>query len=393
MIPLRNLLRHKVRTALALIGLAVTSALLLDMILLSGGLEESFANLLQSRGFQVRVAPKGTLPFDTEATIPGITGVLAGLRADPDVERAAPILGGAVYVRRGDSLETLFGYGVDPEAQALYEVIEGRDLTRGDSTGLLVSEPVARGLGLAAGDTVTLVSLLDPQAAVATVEVTFQVRGLVRWLYDPRGQRSVGAVLPTMQRLTRLDRGDRASAIALKIRDGVPVGGAVERLRALFPGLEINSVADMVVYFRQRMVYFHQLSLILGTISLFVTLLLVGTLLTITVNERLGEIATLRAIGVGRWRIVRMVVAEGAVLTLAGAAGGTLLGLATARFLDRILTSFPGLPASISFFVPRPGGLALAAGVLLVSGLLAGAWPAWRAAGAPIAATLRAEAT
>jgi putative ABC transport system permease protein len=65
----------------------------------------------------------------------------------------------------------------------------------------------------------------------------------------------------------------------------------------------------------------------------------------------------------------------------------------TARYLDAILTSFPGLPAAFSFFVPRADSLALSALGLLVTGSVAGLYPAWLAARAPIAATLRAEAT
>ena len=55
----------------------------------------------------------------------------------------------------------------------------------------------------------------------------------------------------------------------------------------------MNSVAELVAQFQRRLVYFRQLSHILGAMSLVVTVLLIGTLLTITVNERLGEIATL----------------------------------------------------------------------------------------------------
>ena len=127
--------------------------------------------------------------------------------------------------------------------------------------------------------------------------------------------------------------------------------------------------------------------------SLVVAVLLVGTLLTITVNERLGEIATLRAIGVGRGTIVRQVLAEGVALTAIGGGAGILLGLATAKYLDAILTGFPGLPQAFSFFVPRADTLTLAAAVLLVTGSFAGLYPAWLASRAPIAATLRAEAT
>jgi putative ABC transport system permease protein len=149
----------------------------------------------------------------------------------------------------------------------------------------------------------------------------------------------------------------------------------------------------MVRHFRERLVYFRQLSYILGTISLIVTILLVATLMTITVNERLGEIVTLRAIGVSRATVVRSVMAEGAALTILGGGLGILLGLATARYLDAILTTFPGLPAAISFFVPDADRLLLAALVLLLTGVGAGVYPAIVAARASIAETLRAEAT
>ncbi len=74
---LRNLARHPIRTGLALAGIMVTTAMLLDMVLLAGGIERSFERLLLGRGFQVRVSPKGTLPFDTDATIPGAAGLRA----------------------------------------------------------------------------------------------------------------------------------------------------------------------------------------------------------------------------------------------------------------------------------------------------------------------------
>ncbi|MEO8295194.1 MAG: FtsX-like permease family protein [Gemmatimonadota bacterium] len=390
---LRNLSRHRLRSALVLLGLAVTSAMLLDMILLSGGLERSFEQLLLGRGYQVRISPRGTLPFDTEATIPNATRLVTTLREDSSVVSVAPLLGGSIYARMSDSLLTLFGYGVDPMSQALYQVTQGEDLLPADRNGIILSAPAARLLHAGIGDTVRLVGVLDPQMAQGRAEAVLVVRGFVRWLYDYEGQPSVGAWLPVMQALTARSIGDRVSFIAVRIRDGVAVDPVVERLRRGLPTLEINSVGDMVAHFRDRMVYFHQLSLILGTISLIVTLLLVTTLLTITVNERLGEIATLRAIGVSRRRIVEGVVAEGVLLTLVGGVLGTALGLATARYLDAILTSFPGLPASISFFVPRASGLLLAGGVLLVAGTFAGTYPAWLAARAPIAATLRAEAT
>ena len=390
---IRNLLRHPARTLLAIAGIMVTTAMLLDMVLLAGGIERSFAQLLLGRGYQIRISPKGTLPFDSEATIPAAAAVARVVAADPAVTAVGAALGAAVYARRGDTLVTLFGNGIDPAAQAVYEVLEGQDLAPGDSLGLLLSPPAAALLGAAVGDTLALVSRLDPQVAVAATERRMVVRGTVRWLYDYRGQPSIGTLIPVLQSLAGSRAEDRVSLFVVRVREDSLAAAATARLRAALPALEVNSVADLVVRFRERLVYFRQLSYILGVISLGVTVLLVSTLMTITVNERLGEIATLRAIGIARATIVRGVMLEGALLTLIGGFLGTGLGVLTARFLDRILTSFPGLPAAISFFVPEPRSLAVAALVLVATGILAGAYPALVAARAPIAATLRTEAT
>jgi putative ABC transport system permease protein len=390
---LKSLGRHRLRTALSLVGIAVAAAMLLDMVMLSGGIDKSFADLLLVRGYQMRLTPKGTLPFDTEATMAGASGIVASLRRDPAVAAAGAVLGTSVYGRVADSTVTLVGYGIEPEAQSLYQVTAGRDLAPDDTAGILLSAPAARLLRAGVGDTVVLVGRLDPQVVTAAVGRRLVVRGMVSWLYDARGQASVGTLLPVMQRLSRLAAEDRASIILVKAREDAGVPALATRLRKQLPQIEVNSVADLVRHFHERLVYFRQLSYILGTMSLIVTVLLIGTLLTITVNERLGEIATLRAIGVSRSTVIGQVLAEGTALTIIGATLGILLGLLTARYLDAILTSFPGLPAAFSFFVPRPDTLTFAALVLLVTGSLAGFYPAWLASRAPIAATLRAEAT
>lgn len=389
---LRNLGRRRVRNLLAVAGIAVAAALLLDMVMLAGGMERSFERMLLSRGYQIRLAPKGTLPFDTEATFPGASRLAGTLRADPRVSAAGAVLGGALFTTVGDSLLPLTGFGVETGGQGLYEVDRGEDLLPEDSSGVVIGASVAAATGWRVGDTVRIASGLDPQIARAASQRRLVVRGIVHWLYEARGQRTVGAGLRLLQELNRVSD-DRASMLMVKAARDADVEPLAADIRALAPGLEVNSVASLVARFRTRLTYFRQLSLILGSISLVVAVLLVATLLTITVNERIGEIATLRAIGVSRAGIVLRVLAEGAVLTTSGLGLGLLLGLATARYLDAILTSFPGLPAAISFFVPEGRAIVRAGLALVLAGSIAGIFPAWRAARAPIAATLREEAT
>jgi putative ABC transport system permease protein len=390
---LKSLRRHRLRTALSIAGIAISAAMLVDMVMLSGGIEKSFAELLLARGFQIRLTPKGTLPFDTEATLPNAGDLVAAVRRTPGVQAAGAVLGTSVYGQSGDTLATLFGYGIQPEAQALYVVTSGRDLLPDDTLGVLLSEPAARLLGARLGESVTLSGRLDPQVVTGAVGRKLRVRGFVRWVYDYRGQPSVGAALPVMQTLAGKRTGDHASLLMVKLRDDTESAAVAASLQTTFPQLEVNSVADLVRHFKQRLVYFRQLAYILGSMSLVVTVLLIATLLTITVNERLGEIATLRAIGISRQTVLREILLEGTFLTVIGSGLGIVLGLATARYLDGILTSFPGLPAAFSFFVPRRESLTRAALVLLLTGSLAALYPAWLASRAAIAATLRAEAT
>ena len=176
---IRSLGRHRLRTGLSILGIAISAAMLLDMVMLSGGIEKSFAQLLLARGYQIRLTPKGTLPFDTEATLSGVGGIIHALRQNPAIEAAGAVLGSSLYARRGDSLVTLFGYGIEPQSQALYQLEDGRDLSPNDTFGVLLSSPAARLLGAGVGDTVNLVGRLDPQVVTEAVGRRLSVRGIV----------------------------------------------------------------------------------------------------------------------------------------------------------------------------------------------------------------------
>ena len=120
-----------------------------------------------------------------------------------------------------------------------------------------------------------------------------------------------------------------------------------------------------------------------GAVSLIVGFLLVATLVTVSVNERLGEIVVMRAIGVARSRVVQQIVLEGTAIMIVGAIVGLGLGLITARYLNSILASFPGLPAAIDFFKFEPRDAWMALGMLVGAGILAGVYPSWRGASRP----------
>src|SRR5690606_26995891 len=184
---------------------------------------------------------------------------------------------------------------------------------------------------------------------------------------------------------------DRVSVVLVRVAADADVATVAERIEATEPRLSALSTADAMRFMDERLGYFRQLAAILASVSLAVGFLPVTTLVTVSVNERLGEIAVMRAIGVARWRIVAQVMLEGVALSVVGATLGLGLGLVTARWLNGILATFPGLPAAFDFFLFEPSMAIRSLGLLVICGILAGVWPAWRAAALPIARTLREE--
>src|SRR6478672_1656171 len=156
-----TLTRHRSRTLLAILGVAVSAAMLLDMVMLSSGMRASFRELLLSRGFQLRLAPKGTLPFDTDATIADVSAISRALSALPDVQTVSPVLGGQLHVAIGDRAITATALGGDAAAQGDYEVTEGRAPT--DPNELVASDDFLRATGIRIGDTLSAAAGYDPQ--------------------------------------------------------------------------------------------------------------------------------------------------------------------------------------------------------------------------------------
>ena len=122
-------------------------------------------------------------------------------------------------------------------------------------------------------------------------------------------------------------------------------------------------------------------------IAVLVGAFVIANTFSMLVGQRTRELALLRAVGMSRWQVRRMVLGEAAAVGLVGGVAGIVAGYGFAVLAVRLLEDTAG-PAPVvvgwpALLVP----LALAVGVTLLS-----AWAsARRAAGTPPVAALRAD--
>ena len=390
---IREFRTRPLRTLLTVAGVAVTTAMLADMLMLGRGMTRSFGELLDSRGYELRLTPRGTLPFDTEATVPGFAALRDSVEMVEGVERVAPVLAASVIAEieggsAADGTERstqALAFGMDPGDQSLYQLTAGETPGQGE---ILTDPEVGAALRAEPGSSVRLRPARGGGAWGR--RTTARVSGTGQFIFASRGDLQVVMQLDDLQALS--SQHDQVSFAMIRIREGYEPDSVRAAILASVDRVEIVTLAGVAERLNARLSYFRQIALILGTVSLFVATLLVGTLTAVSVSERLGLIAALRAIGLSRRRIVGGLTAESLVLCAVGGGIGVGLAVVVAVYLESILSDFPGLPLSVRFFVIRAESLITAFLLLIVSGVVAGLIPALNATRMEVAEVLHREA-
>lgn len=386
----RSLTRQPARAVLGIVGIAAVGALLFDMLLLSRGLVLSFGDLLESVGFDVRITATEALP-SSGPPIGRVSEVVRTVEALPEIDTAVPIAFGRAAVPGVMSLDLI---GSGPTERNVWKVLDGTALPSQEEEGaapaLVVNRNVAELLELAPGDELTLMAI--GSEATALPKVVFVVVGIADFYFDTPDARTAAALLPAYWRAYGETRRDEADMLLLRSSADAGPESAVATIREVYPDLNVFSNEQFLARFqRTEFSYFRQISFALSTVTLFFAFLLVTTLLTVSVNQRFAEIASLRALGFARRRIVADLLWESALMVGTGGLIALPVGGLLASRLDTILKAMPGLPERLHFFVMEPRSALLYVALLTGTGILAALYPVYLAARLPIAATLRKE--
>ena len=395
----RTLVHHPARALLAIGGVAVIGALLFDMLLLSRGLLVSFRDLLDTAGYDIRVIASEGSPIH-RAPLAGAPSLADAIRRLPGVQRVALIRTGAASAmtpgREDTAVEVTLVGSSEPAIGGAWAIVKGTPLpaaaASGEPTPLIVSTKLAERLELVPGSPLRIRVTLGGGAS-ALPSLDCRVAGIGTFQFEAENVYTVAATMTGFEAAHGSEDGDdEADLVLVASAPDVAPEAAAKAIGALRPDVRAYSNAQVVEHFNERaFTYFRQISVVLSWMTLAFAFLLVSTLLTMSVNQRLGEVAALRALGFPRRRIAANLLCESALLVGVGGAVALPLGGLLAVILDRILRAMPGLPERLHFFVFEPRTVLLHAVLLAATGVLAALYPVWLATRLPIAATLRRE--
>jgi putative ABC transport system permease protein len=356
-LALRNLLRHKRRTALTASALVLGIALMVLGRAWTAAMEGAVVEPARSGTLgHVQVFAKDAaadeggnvsfiMPQNNYRLIPDPQALIGRvLAAEPRLGAGLARLMVGALLSNGDASMEVVLIGIDPAARsAVYPAVglrEGRHFAPGEH-GILLNRGVAKRLGAQVGSKlVALGNSSDGRLAAVKLNVTgvWVVKGLEAYEWG-----ACYVDLAAVQEL--MDVGSGAGVLVFRQRDTeAPVAPIAASLNQLFAkeGLpaEAYTWEEMGGPFIGGMLVTRFIARIMDLVMAIIVAAGVMNTALMSVFERTREVGTLRAVGARRSRILTIFLLEALFLGVFGAAGGAAAGAGLILFFERA-----GIPA------------------------------------------------
>ena len=374
----RTVTAEPARAALAIAGVAVIGALLFDMLMLSQGLLVSFREMLDTTGYDVRVVATDAFPVQgrhhervrRSRPTSRVCRKCGTWRSSAATGRSSLVPG------RPATEVALINVSAGRRAARAWRIVDGRGSRRAPArrprgARLSSAAALAAALGLGAGSALPLRVLIAGRGLRRADRHVHRRRHRRVPVRGRRRARAGDDVRRVSARARRRCRPTTADVVLVASRPAVEARGdrRGHRGRGARMCTRSRTSRSWTQFNENGFAYFRQISFVLSTITLGFAFLLVATLLTVSVNQRLGQVAALRALGVPRRRIAATLVWESALLVGAGGLLSLPMGWLLALELDRILRDMPSIPERLHFFVFEPRLALWHLGLLAVTAL------------------------
>jgi len=354
----KNLWRRRLRTLLTLLGIGLAIGAFVGLVGFSRSFEHEWLRLYSSSGTDIAVVEKNFLNTSVDQSLgPKLSTVPVVAQAEPmifNLMDLTPEVNAIVFGWLDDSYEF----------DALTFLSGGR--FHNGKPEVIVGDVLAKNLDKKVGDS------LEMQGSNYTITGIFHGGTALE----------AGAVIMPIDQLQQLSSlQGKVSGFHVRLKPA-PAGElpdhymkrAQAEIEAALPGLNAQPAAERAAN-NQFVGLAHAVAWGTSCIALLMGILGIANTMAMSVFERTREIGILRAIGWKAWRVVLLIQTEAAVLGFVGGFIGIFFGWGSLRLLSTLPQTASIVSSSLD-----PLHLVEALIIALLSGLVAGAYPAWRGA-------------
>jgi len=352
----RNLTRTTLRSVLAALGIVIGVVAIASLGIMGATLQSGVLGSLGGIGNEVVVSPAANAGVES-----------LNDRDVREIRRAAtgsvtPIRSGQGLVTYGRQQSAAQIYGMDNPGEA-YDAAEGR-IPNPLRSGALVGSALAERLEISPGNSITVRG------------ETYRVAGVVasQGGFSPVSPNSA-VILPSNrvpgegwnQVVISAETGQAANESAVAVREAL--NDREERVSVF----ELASITDQI---GQVFGLLNTFLLAVGSISLVVAGVSILNVMLMSTIERRGEIGVLRAVGYQKRDVLKVLLAEAGLLGALGGIVGVVFSLIVGLVVAQVMLDDPlaVLEPGTAMYLP----LAFLFGI--VTSMVAGLYPAWKAA-------------
>jgi len=360
----RNIQRSRLRTTLTVAALMIG----VSMIVIVWVMTDSFKGDLDEW-------LEGYIGGDVYVTslVPIRENIIRRIEAVPGVEAVAPVRYFEVeFHRPGKDWETINFMAFDPASYTrvtsfVFSQSSPESLNNLAQGGyVFISSVIAEKQGLALGDRLLVKTRLgETPFTVAAVIVDFSNQGLV-----------INGSWQDMKHYFRLNG---ANTLLVKVTTGASPDQVGEEIDARYGDSErlvIVSNETLLGRITTLMQQAFRMFDVLALIAMLVGFMGITNTLTMNVMERTQEIGMLRAVGMTRGQVVRMILSEAALMGLIGGLMGLVFGVLLSRLFLSAMTSMSGYRLT---YVLQPENILAALLIAFLTSQLAAFLPTLRA--------------
>jgi len=387
----RSLGRRRLRTGLTVSGIIVGVAMMFIMLSLTSGMDVQIRQMVRALGGADITISNTTIPSlgaFTRGEFFGVARTLDEALTESisqvlGVYAVSPQLSFNGYVNR----TRVTMYGIDPatysEVTGGLNVVDGRSVLVDDEYEIVLGKAVADSLNATVGETVTVGTTLTGGQNFTIVGI-FET-GVVF--------QEFAAYIPLRNAQNMTNQQGLVTQILVKCVDPNEVQNVSDAISSSISGIRVTSPMSMVQQASQMLNTLTMFFATIGLVALFAGSFGVVNTMIMSVAERTREIGTLKAIGARDSEILRIFLTEALLIGLIGGGAGVIAGVALSYAFPMFTRGVFGATGGAGFggfrggtplptIVPgiTPFNIVLCFSLGALVGVLAGLYPAWRAA-------------